>query len=210
MKKVIFGSFLIALLSCNSNYDPRQESEHVNNLNRDRLNSMLADMMNHIEHYNFTDDPDLDFAGLMKLHHSTAIQMAKREIEWGKNPDVIKFAKEMVASELKEVDYFEQYEHIHKVGNKDHSFFDEAEKSLFNEQRPAEKGNIDRVFSSLMIIHHKSAITVSQIYLRHGTDSSLKNVAQDIINHHQHNIRELEDVISKMRTYSANKKPSSR
>lgn len=183
--------FLLAI-SCNSGYDPRKETEHVNNLNRDRLYGMLGSMMDRIKTYKFVYDPDIDFAALIKIHHRTAVEMAQREKEWSKKPEMVKLAKEMISTESGEIERLEGYEDTHKPERNTHAFFDEARKLLSDEQRPNETGNIDRVFARLMIIHHKSAIAISELYLKYSSDSSMKTTAEEIIHHHAQNVSELE------------------
>jgi len=109
MKILTFCLFILFTLGCNSGYDPRKESEHVNNLNRDRLNEMLGNMMDRIKTYKFVHDPDIDFAALIKIHHSTAVEMAQREKEWGKNPGLVKLAMEMIKTETGEIEYLDKY-----------------------------------------------------------------------------------------------------
>lgn len=50
-----------------------------------------------------TGDADHDFALMMRSHHQAAIDMAKVEIQYGKNPEMKKMAEKVVADQSKEI-----------------------------------------------------------------------------------------------------------
>jgi len=185
---LILGLFCF---SCNGGYDQTAESEHVNNLNKDRLNGILAGMIQHIKSYKFTHDPDLDYVGLLKIHHITAVQLAEREAEWGQNDTIVKFAKQLMQAENSELNIFDEYEHIHKPDNQNLAFFEEAHQSLLSEGLPNETGNIDHVFVKLIRKHHEKAILISEIYLRFSKDKLIHELAIDVIHHHKISLEQI-------------------
>jgi len=50
-----------------------------------------------------TGDADHDFASMMRAHHQAAVDMAKVEIQYGKNPEMKKMAEKVVADQSKEI-----------------------------------------------------------------------------------------------------------
>lgn len=50
-----------------------------------------------------TGDADRDFASMMRSHHQAAVDMAKVEIQYGKNPEMKKMAEKVVADQSKEI-----------------------------------------------------------------------------------------------------------
>jgi len=56
-----------------------------------------------------TGDPDHDFAAMMLPHHQGAIDMAKTELTYGKDPTMRKLAKEIIAGQEKEIDLMNHY-----------------------------------------------------------------------------------------------------
>ena len=56
-----------------------------------------------------TGNADYDFAANMKMHHQMGIQMAKTQIKNGKNPEMLKMAKAIVANQTKETATLDTY-----------------------------------------------------------------------------------------------------
>ena len=50
-----------------------------------------------------TGDADRDFAGMMIPHHQGAIDMAKYELAHGKDPEMLKLARDVVAAQEREI-----------------------------------------------------------------------------------------------------------
>jgi len=50
-----------------------------------------------------TGDADHDFASMMRSHHQAAVDMAKVEIQYGKDPAMKKMAEKVVADQSKEI-----------------------------------------------------------------------------------------------------------
>lgn len=50
-----------------------------------------------------TGDPDKDFVTMMLPHHQGAVDMAKIELQYGKDPGLRALAKEIVAAQAKEI-----------------------------------------------------------------------------------------------------------
>ena len=54
-------------------------------------------------------DPDTDFARMMIPHHRGAIDMAKVELQYGKDPDLRKMAEKMIKDQEMEVADLEKW-----------------------------------------------------------------------------------------------------
>lgn len=52
---------------------------------------------------------DIDFAMMMVIHHQGAIDMAQAELDAGKDPELIKAAKKIIAAQKKEIAQFEDW-----------------------------------------------------------------------------------------------------
>ena len=54
-------------------------------------------------------DPDVDFASMMRIHHQGAIDMANVELSSGKNPQMKKMARAIIAAQNKEIAQFDAF-----------------------------------------------------------------------------------------------------
>ncbi|WP_440963173.1 DUF305 domain-containing protein [Massilia sp. GER05] len=59
-------------------------------------------------------DTDHDFAMMMRAHHQAGIDMAKAEVESGKNPEMVKEAKKIIASQQKDIQKFDAWLQKHQ------------------------------------------------------------------------------------------------
>jgi uncharacterized protein (DUF305 family) len=62
------------------------------------MDKMMADMM-----VPYTGDPDIDFARGMIPHHQAAIDMAKIQLEFGRDPEMRKLAEAIIAAQESEI-----------------------------------------------------------------------------------------------------------
>lgn len=71
----------------------------------DSMNKM-SQAMNSVP---MTGDPDRDFTAMMIPHHQGAIDMAKYELQHGKDPALRKLAREIVAAQDKEIAFMKRW-----------------------------------------------------------------------------------------------------
>jgi len=75
-------------------------------------------------------DSDLDFAKLMLPHHQAAIDMAKTELLYGKDPQMRRLAQEIVTDQQSEIELMQLWlkQHQPDSQNSDHGSPSEAKK----------------------------------------------------------------------------------
>ena len=66
--------------------------------NNDKMSSMKM-----------TGNADIDFAMMMHVHHQGAIDMAEAELRDGKDPQMKKMAKSIIAAQKKEIATFDKF-----------------------------------------------------------------------------------------------------
>jgi len=68
--------------------------------------AMMVSMMNMHQsmlHANMTGNADRDFLSMMIPHHQAAVQMAKAELQYGKDPKVRALAEQIISAQDKEI-----------------------------------------------------------------------------------------------------------
>ena len=60
-----------------------------------------------------TGNPDYDFTAMMIPHHQGAVDMAKTELQYGKDPQLRKLAHDIVASQEKEITFMKAWKAVH-------------------------------------------------------------------------------------------------
>lgn len=66
------------------------------------LMQSMDTMMSHL-HMPMTGDADKDFAAMMVPHHQAAIDMAKAELEYGKDPELQDLARKIIGAQEAEI-----------------------------------------------------------------------------------------------------------
>lgn len=78
------------------------------------MKAMMKDSNDKMASMQMTGDPDVDFAMMMKMHHQSAITMAETELKMGKEPQMKKMAKDIIAAQKKEIEQFDKFLAKHK------------------------------------------------------------------------------------------------
>jgi len=68
------------------------------------MHKSMTQMQKEMERIPGTGDPDRDFALMMIPHHQGAIEMAKVELLYGKDPVMRRLAQEIIADQQSEID----------------------------------------------------------------------------------------------------------
>lgn len=67
------------------------------------MKSMMKENNEKMSSLAMTGNPDVDFAQMMRVHHQGAIDMAQGQLRDGKDPQLLKMAKEIISAQKKEI-----------------------------------------------------------------------------------------------------------
>ena len=73
------------------------------------MKGMMKDNNDKMSSMKMTGNTDVDFAMMMRIHHLGAIDMAQVELRDGKDPQMKKMAKAIIAAQKKEIAQFDKF-----------------------------------------------------------------------------------------------------
>lgn len=195
MKKIVFvlGSAVVLLLAACSKEDATGLVLQKHDDNR-MLDSMHA-IMSRMESMTMTNDPEIDFARMMIMHHEGAINMANVEVQAGTNDSLKRFAQKVIRDQQSEIQQLQTILATQTVNNMDMEYTMEQMEGMkkMDAQMDVQlvTGNIDNDFATIMMVHHQAAIDDASGYLHHGNNTPLKTIANSIIKAQTMEIQEL-------------------
>ena len=74
-----------------------------------KMHAAMEEMNKKMSAMKMTGKADIDYAMMMVAHHQAAIDMAKAELESGKDPAMMKMAKKVIAAQTKEIAQLEAW-----------------------------------------------------------------------------------------------------
>ena len=184
---------VVLLSACSKDDNGITLQKHDDN----KMMTLMHQMMSKMDTMQRTNDPEIDFARMMKMHHQGAIDMANLEIQEGKNDSLKRTAQKIINEQQPEIQQLTTILASLTVDNSDPSFTMEQMDNMMKGGKAADiqliTGDIDNDFATLMIIHHQSAIDNASAYLHHGNNAQLKTMSNNIVMPQTKEIEELAD-----------------
>lgn len=206
---VVFLSVLF-LSSCKKDGDLKDSSIKEKNMdsthrNMDKkmdnmMDKHMSTMINTMKDMKMSGNTDVDFVNMMIIHHEGAINMAKSEIESGKDGKIKSMADNIIKDQQKEIETMKSW--LGKNKDKKSTSGDNSKKLMESMNSMMDPGmkmtnDPDKDFVTMMISHHKGAIDMAGVEAGNGTDREIKKMAEDIIKKQKAEIAELEDWLNK-------------
>ncbi|MDE4454535.1 CopM family metallochaperone [Psychrobacter sp. DAB_AL62B] len=151
------------------------------------------------------NDPDTAFAKSMLGHHRGAIDMAKIELKYGNNDEMLKLAEDIINLQQLEIDIMNKWLASHPDAPKPKPNT-EAMQQAYARSMDILSGDMvlgiadpdpDMAFARGMLAHHIGAVDMAKVQLKYGTDEEMRQLAQDIIDAQQPEIEVMQDWISR-------------
>ncbi len=193
-KILLFAAIvLVALSACKKDNNGIELQSHDQNRMMDTMHAMMSRM----EALPKTNDPEIDFAKMMIIHHQGAISMANVELQDGKNDSLKRTAQKIINEQQAEIMKFDSILASITEDNSDPVFTKEQMDNMMKGGKAADvqliTGDIDNDFATLMIVHHQGAIDNASAYLHHGNNAQLITMATNIVTTQVKEIGELAD-----------------
>ncbi|OXL24078.1 DUF305 domain-containing protein [Psychrobacter sp. DAB_AL32B] len=151
------------------------------------------------------NDPDTAFAKSMLGHHRGAIDMAKIELKYGNNDEMLKLAEDIINLQQLEIDIMNKWLASHPDAPKPKPNT-EAMQQAYARSMDVLSGDMvlgiadpdpDMAFARGMLAHHIGAVDMAKVQLKYGTDEEMRQLAQDIIDSQQPEIEVMQDWITR-------------
>ena len=113
-------SFALALASASAPVAAQQmqhQMDEVDNPADKAFIGAMRDMMMGMHRNMPTGDTDTDFVRMMLPHHQAAVDMAKAELQYGKDDGLKALAKDIVTAQEKEIAMMKAWEDKHGSGH---------------------------------------------------------------------------------------------
>lgn len=184
MKQIVIALLVFFVVSCNEHADQHDQHRDVAKDTAQGMYITMHTIMQNMEHemhqYNYSNDPDKDFAALMRMHHEAAVRMAEEQVSRGKDTMLVSMARQIIADQQREITIFDGY--AGKAADNRVAAFSSEMQSTMHHPHTTQSGNtVDSIFAQLMIPHHQGAVEMSRVYLKYSKDDQLKQVATGII-----------------------------
>ncbi|MEI6948590.1 DUF305 domain-containing protein [Paraflavisolibacter sp. H34] len=194
MKKLFFALLATAFLfACNKDDDGIELQDHDAN----RMMTLMHQMMSRMDTVPVANDPEIDFARMMRVHQQGAIDMANLELQEGKNDSLKRVAQKIINEQQSEIQQLSAILLTLVKDNTDMEFTMEHHEGMMKMGKNADvqliTGDIDNDFATLMIVHHEAAIDNASAYLHHGNNILLKAMANHMVETQTKEIQEMAD-----------------
>ncbi|MGX5856037.1 DUF305 domain-containing protein [Dyadobacter jiangsuensis] len=193
-KMLALASLMAFSTSCS---DDDNDKISIQAHDENQMMSVMHSMMTEMEGMKVTQDPDIDFAAMMKMHHMGAIEMAELQLQSGSNSEMKSKAQAIIDAQKKEIAQLDAFLAKATPTTMNMEFHMMMKEGMDRMSRQADlqiiNGNIDQDFATLMIEHHKSATEMAQMHLHMGKDTGLKQMSSMIIEEQNKEISEFQE-----------------
>jgi len=191
-KLLAISLFTISIASCSKDDDTIKIQKHDDNQMMSIMHSMMDTMMGMQK----TNDPDNDFAMMMRMHHQGAIYMSNAELKSGDDAQMKEMAQMIIDAQTAEIEQLTIFLNAHSPHGNVPEF---SMQQMANMERSGKvtdlqiiNGDIDHDFAMLMIQHHQSAIENARLELIYGHEDAMKTMARNIIEAQDQEIKDLQ------------------
>lgn len=178
--------------------DKKMTMDDMNKSGDDLMSAMNSSMAK-MSSMKMSGDFDVDFANMLIEHHQGAIDMSKIEVAKGSDEKIKAMAQNIITKQSEEQSKLKEIVSSSKPSNMKMGK-GEMEKSMsamMDKMKSMQmSGNVDKDFANMMVSHHEDGISMSEMELKNGMNSKLKQMAQKGITDQQKEISEFKAWLS--------------
>ncbi|MCS3779700.1 DUF305 domain-containing protein [Tsukamurella ocularis] len=146
------------------------------------------------------NDADVEFATMMYPHHAQAVEMAKLVDGKGARPEVVALAAEVQGAQQPEMDAFTrllaQWGKPAPSASMAHTMDGMMTPAQMEKLGTLRGAEFDREWLTMMITHHKGAITMADTELEKGVNPENRKIAEQIKSGQQAEIARMEKLLA--------------
>lgn len=153
------------------------------------------------------NDPDTAFAQGMLGHHIGAVDMAKVQLKYGADAEMLKLAQDIVDAQQAEIEQMQTWIASHP-DTSEPTTDTEVMQQAYAQGMDAMHGemmlgiadpNPDMAFARGMLPHHIGAVDMAEVQLKYGKDKEMRKLAQAVIDAQQPEIEQMQSWIAQNR-----------
>ena len=153
---------------------------------------VMDKMMQDMHSMQMTQDPDHDFATMMKHHHQGAIDMSNIQLSKGTNAELKQVAQKIIDDSQKDINDLNTFLGSHQPAKKSDFAKNQMDKMMKSPSMTmSESGDVDKDFAMMMAMHHQEGINMAKDYLKVGTAAETKKVANNTIKANGEDLKKL-------------------
>ena len=150
--------------------------------------------------------PDMIFVKAMLSHFDETIALASIEQRYGKNPELLGLARDIISSRQNESQILQNWLAMQLIQNtadpnqpmadsvaaqqEIDSIIDDMQQEMVDTVMTK---NADQAFAQTVLIHHKGAIAFSQVVAKYGNDDKVRSLTNTLIDTQQAEIQLLQN-----------------
>jgi len=158
---------------------------------------MMDTMMIKMDNAPATSMPDVDFMAAMIPHHQGAIEMAKYEIGFGKNKEMVQLAKSILAEQTSDIQLMKllisKLPAITKEPDKSFGNAMAQSMNMMMKNMPSDDKltDVDKSFAMVMVPHHQAAIDMAIALIQYSASNQVSTFAKQLISQEQMEIEQM-------------------
>ena len=193
--------FLIAMVVVGLNFscsdDDNDNGPDLQHHDDNKMMAILHAMDDSMNMLQMTNDPDNDFAMMMKEHHKGAINMANLELDEGDDSTLHQIARRLITDQTKAIASLDSFLNVHPPALNDLRLQVAGaiimEKMGKNADLQRITGDIDWDFAILMIQLHQAAMEMAGLEIYWGKDNKIKSMAFKMVEDQEMETRALQN-----------------